>query len=314
MQIKVYRFISNLPAFRNPVLTIGTFDGVHKGHQKIIQRINEIARQHNGESVVLTFHPHPRTVLHPEDPSLKLINTLEERIELLDQYGINYLLLSTFSREFSQLTPEEYIADCLIRKIHPKTIVIGYDHRFGKDRAGDIRLMKKYAGTYGYRVEEIPAQVVDDMRVSSTKIRKAILAGEISRANDLLGHYFTLRGKVIEGNKVGKELGFPTANLFVEDKNKIIPGIGIYAVYVRYAGKRYKGMLYIGYRPTFSGTEKTIEVNIFNLDGRLYGQELIIDFVAKTRDDKRFSSREELAEQLARDKEDALRVLGTTDK
>lgn len=308
-KIKVYRFLSNLPSFSCPVLTIGTFDGVHLGHQKIIKRIREIADEQEGETLLLTFHPHPKFVLHPDDYNLKLINTLDERIELLEQYGIDNLLIGSFTDEFSQLEPENYLHNFIMEKIKPTNIVIGFDHRFGKGRKGDIGLMKKMAPELDYKIEEIPVEQINDIKISSTKIREAIAAGNIQEANKLSGHPFTLSGQVITGNQVGIQIGFPTANIFVENKRKLIPGIGIYAVFVHYRGKRYKGMLYIGFRPTFSGTEKTIEVNIFDLNANLYGETLGIDFIAKTRDDVRFNSREALVKQLEQDKIDTLAVL-----
>jgi len=308
-KIKVYRFLSNLPSFANPVLTIGTFDGVHLGHQKIIKRIREIADKQQGETLLLTFHPHPKFILHPDNYRLKLINTLEERIELLEQYGIDNVLIASFTGHFAQLSPSDYLRDSIMKKIKPKTIVIGFDHRFGKNRQGDIGLMKQMAPELGYRIEEIPVEQVNDLKISSTKIRAAIANGHIREANILSGHPFTLSGQVITGNQVGIEIGYPTANIFVENKRKLIPGIGIYAVFVYYRKKKYKGMLYIGFRPTFSGTEKTIEVNIFDLNTNLYGETLRIDFIAKTRNDVRFESREAMIEQLKQDKLETLKVL-----
>lgn len=307
--MKVYRFLDDLPRFRNPVLTIGTFDGVHEGHQQIIGRINAMAREMDGESILLTFHPHPRLVLNPNDTSLQLINTLQEKIDLLDHYGIHEMIIATFSKAFAKTSPRDYIKHFLVDKIQPKVIVIGYDHHFGKDRAGNIETLRQYAGEFGYRVEEIEKHIVDDVGVSSTKIREAIAAGHITQANHLLGHPFRLTGRVIKGHQIGNQLGYPTANLFVEDKHKIIPGVGIYAARVRVGEQWFKGMLYIGYRPTFSGKEKAIEVNLFDFNGNLYGDELTLDIVAEIRGDKRFDTPEELAAQMAADKEATLRIL-----
>ncbi len=307
--MKVYRFLDDLPRFRNPVLTIGTFDGVHEGHQQIIGRINAMAREMDGESILLTFHPHPRLVLNPNDTSLQLINTLQEKIDLLDHYGIHEMIIATFSKAFAQTSPRDYIKHFLVDKIQPKVIVIGYDHHFGKDRGGNIETLRQYAGAFGYRVEEIEKHIVEDVGVSSTKIREAISAGQITQANHLLGHPFRLTGRVIKGHQIGNQLGYPTANLFVEDKHKIIPGVGIYASRVRVGEQWYKGMLYIGYRPTFSGKEKAIEVNLFDFNGNLYGDELTLDIVAEIRGDKRFDTPEELAAQMAADKEATLRIL-----
>lgn len=307
--MKVYRFLDDLPTFRNPVLTIGTFDGVHEGHQQIIARINEIAEAIDGESILLTFHPHPRLVLNPNDTELQLINTLEEKIDLLDQYGIHEMIIATFSKDFAQTTPKDYIRHFLVEKIQPKVIVIGYDHHFGKDRAGNIETLREHADEFGYQVEEIAKHLVDDAGVSSTKIREAITEGQIRKANQLLGHPFRLTGRVIKGHQIGNQLGYPTANIFIEDKHKIVPGVGIYATRVRVDNTWYKGMLYIGYRPTFSGTEKAIEVNLFDFSGNLYGDQLTLDIVAEIRGDKKFDTPEELSAQMAADKEATLAIL-----
>lgn len=307
--MEVYRYLDHLPNFKNPVLTIGTFDGVHIGHQKIIERILEVAHEVQGESILLTFHPHPRQVLQPDANEIKLINTLDERIELLEKYGIHHIIIATFTEIFSQTEPEVYVSDFLVEKIHPSRIVIGYDHQFGKGRKGDIELLKRLSSRFGYKVEEIPRQLVDDKAVSSTKIRKALLAGKIKSANELSGHPFVLSGKVIHGNQVGTSLGYPTANIFVEDKSKIIPGTGIYAAFVMIGENKYKSMMYIGYRPTFSGTEKSIEVNIFDFEGNLYNQDIRLELVAEIRGDMKFETATELANQMSKDKIAALQLL-----
>lgn len=305
----VYRFIDHLPPFRNPVLTIGTFDGVHIGHQKIIERIREIATSVGGESILLTFHPHPRQVLHPDGHEIKLINTLDERIELLEKYGINKIIIATFDENFANTDPEVYVSEFLIKKIHPTKIVIGYDHRFGRNRKGDIDLLRKLSSQFNYTLEEIPRQLVEDKAVSSTKIRNALLAGKINEANSLSGHYFILCGKVIHGNHVGAELGYPTANIFVEDKSKLIPGTGIYAAYAYLDKIRYGAMMYIGYRPTFSGSEKSIEINLFDFDGNLYNRHLKIEIVSEIRGDIKFDTMEDLSKQMGLDKIASKRIL-----
>ena len=302
----VYKFMDDLPEFENAVLTIGTFDGVHVGHQKILSRINEMAAEIYGESVLLTFHPHPRLVLNPDDDSLKLINTLDEKIELLEQYGINNLIIASFTEDFSHTEPEQYVKDFLIKKIHPKKIIIGYDHHFGRDRKGNIGTLKMLQDKYGYEIEEIPKQLIEHIAVSSTKIRKSIQHGEMELANELLGHYFSMEGKVIKGNQIGNQLGFPTANIFIENKNKLIPGEGVYAAYVYFNDGLYKGMLYIGNRPTFSGRDKSIEINIFDLDEDLYGKHIKLEVVAEIRKDEKFESAEALKAQLLKDKEATL--------
>ena len=302
----VYKFMDDLPEFKNAVLTIGTFDGVHVGHQKIISRINEIAEEIDGESILLTFHPHPRLVLNPDDDSLKLINTLEEKIDLLEQYGINNLIIASFTEDFAHTEPEQYVKDFLVKKIHPKKIIIGYDHHFGRDRKGNINSLKALEKKFDYEVEEIPKQLIEHIAVSSTKIRKSIQLGEIELANELLGHYFSLEGKVIKGNQIGNQLGYPTANIFIENKNKLIPGEGVYAALVTHNEHQYKGMLYIGNRPTFSGRDKSIEINIFDLDEDLYGKHIKIEVVAEIRKDEKFDSAEALKDQLLKDKEATL--------
>lgn len=307
--MKVYQFDDRLPLFDHAVLTMGTFDGVHIGHQTIINRVNELAHERGGESVLLTFHPHPRLVLHPGDTDLKLLNTLEERIHWLDHFGLDNLVIATFSKSFSQTSPKDYIQHVLFDKFKPEVVVIGYDHHFGKNRQGGLEEIRQYGEEYGYRTIEIPKQLVDDASVSSTKIRKAIASGELTQANKLLGHPYSLTGKVIKGHKIGSELGYPTANLLMEDPNKLVPGSGIYATYVVVNDNRYKGMLYIGQRPTFQGTETAIEVNLFDFDGDLYGDFIRLEIVADLRRDQHFETSEELSAQMAQDKEAALHVL-----
>ena len=305
----VYRFVNDLPQFENAVLTIGTFDGVHVGHQKIIAKIKELAGQVNGKTVLLTFHPHPRLVLHPEETSLKLINTLDEKIHLLDRYGIDYLLIASFTEGFSQTDPEAYVRDFLVKKINPRIIAIGYDHHFGKDRKGNIEVLKELSVKYGFEVVEIPKQLVEDIAVSSTKVRQAILNGEIKKANELLGHHFSFEGQVIRGKGIGNELGYPTANIFVDDKNYILPAAGVYAALAEAEGQQLEGMLYIGNRPTFSGEELGIEINIFDWHGSLYGKKVKVEVVAEVRGDEKFDNAAQLQAQIAKDKEAVMAIL-----
>lgn len=307
--MNVYHFLQANPVFRNAVLTIGTFDGVHLGHQKVIGRIRALARELDGESVVLTFHPHPRQVLHPEDESLKLIQTLDERMACLERYGIDNLLIATFSSAFSQVEPEEYVRELLVKKIAPRAIVIGYNHRFGHNRKGDVVLLERLSTEYGFSVHLISKEEMDHIHVSSTNIREALLQGDIDLANRLLGHPFEIAGVVIRGNGVGAQLGYPTANIFVEEPGKIIPGDGIYAVAVEHGGVRYRGMLYIGKRPTYHGIETSIEVNIFDFDKSIYGERLRVELKARIRGDQMFESGEELKDQLGKDKEAAKTML-----
>ncbi|MBE7176835.1 MAG: bifunctional riboflavin kinase/FAD synthetase [Mucilaginibacter polytrichastri] len=332
--MKLYQHIDEFEKRENAVVTIGTFDGVHLGHQQIIHRLKELAAQSGGETVILTFFPHPRMILHPEQQDLKLISTMPEKAELLRNLGIDHLIITPFSRDFSNQSPEDYIRDVLINKIGTKTIVIGYDHRYGKDRSGGLAQMQEFRMRYGYEVEEISEQDVHDVAVSSTKIRHAILQGEIGTANAFLGYKFFLNGKVIRGDQIGRTLGYPTANIFVPETYKLIPGDGIYAVTVavstQQSGKSYqpvsdletpdsrlpssgssfKGMAYIGHRPTINGMTRNIEVNIFDFDGDIYDHQIRMDFHAFIRGDVRFNSLDELTVQLGKDKDDVLRWFG----
>ncbi len=313
--MKVYTDLSKLDEFRNAVITIGSFDGVHAGHQKILERVRQLAKEVDGESVLVTFHPHPRLVVNPDDKSLRLLTTVHEKVELVNRYGIDHLVFVPFTKGFSQQPPEDYIKNFLVRYFKPARIVIGYDHKFGKHRMGNIELLKQYHKELGYEVEEIPKQEVDHIAVSSTKVRKALLQGEIIPATELLNHYFSLAGEVVRGQAIGKEIGFPTANLDMKDKHKLIPGDGIYAVYVHYDGHRYDGMLYLGKRPTLDNHDNYVcEVNIFDFDKDIYGQKLKIDFVRRIRNDEKFPGLDALKQQLIRDKANALAVLGETSK
>ena len=300
--MRVFRDLSELPTFKNAVITIGTFDGVHKGHQKLIARINELASQKNGESLIVTFHPHPRLVINPQDTSLKLLNTIEEKITLLTTYHVNNIVVVPFSRHFSDLSPEPYITDFLVKKFQPACIVIGYDHKFGKDRAGDIGLLHRLGISYHYAVEEISKESVDDMAISSTKIREALQEGNIATATELLGHSYTVSGLVVKGFQNGRKLGYPTANIQTKDPNKLVPKTGIYAVKVTYQQQVFKGMLSIGYNPTFEGKEQTIEVNILDFDKDIYGEDISLEFIAYIRDEKKFDSLEALIAAIDADK------------
>lgn len=238
---------------KNAVVTSGTFDGVHIGHQKILKRITNLAKATNGESIVLTFWPHPRFILQPNDHSLKLLSTLEEKAHLLAKAGIDYLIKIPFTEEFSKLTSEEFIKNILIDKLSTKILVIGYDHRFGRNREGSFDFLKANEKAFGFAIEEIPKQEIDDMGVSSTKIREALLGMEVTAANSYLGRPYSLSGTVVEGEKIGRSIGFPTANIAVEEKYKLIPRDGVYAVNVMFEHKKYHGMLNIGMRPTVNG-------------------------------------------------------------
>ncbi len=324
--MKIYHDILEFKPLQNAVVTIGTFDGVHLGHQKIIARLQELARQCGGETVILTFFPHPRMILHPEDQNLKLITTIAEKAKLLEDLGIDHLIITPFSRDFSNLSAEEYIRKMLVDRIGTKKMVIGYDHRFGKDRSGGLTELQHFAPIYGYEVEEIPEQDVNEVAVSSSQIRNAVLKGETALANQFLGYTFFITGKVIRGDQIGRTLGYPTANLFIEESYKLIPADGIYAVTVSgfelpVAGSNpnaktdnlqlttynsKNGMAYIGHRPTINGMSRNIEVNIFDFNQDIYNQTLQMSFHAFIRHDVKFAGLEELTQQLGRDKESVL--------
>ncbi|QMU27881.1 bifunctional riboflavin kinase/FAD synthetase [Adhaeribacter radiodurans] len=307
--MQVIRSLSEFPELSRAVVTSGTFDGVHIGHQKILQRLIQIAQQTNGQSVVITYWPHPRLVLHPETQNLHLLSTIEERIEQLAVFGIDYLLIIPFTREFASLDSEQFITDILIKTIHTKKLVIGYDHRFGRNRMGSFEYLRQHAPELGFEVEEIPRQDIDHMAVSSTKIRVALENGEVKIANTYLGRSYSLRGTVVKGKQLGRTLGYPTANLDVSDQHKLIPKQGIYTVKVKIQQQVWGGMLSIGTNPTVGGTQQTIEVNIFDFEGDLYGQEITLLFVDRIRDEENYASLEELISQLHRDKETALHTL-----
>ena len=309
--MKVYRHLDEFQKVENAVVTIGTFDGVHVGHRKIISRLTEVANEIKGESVILTFFPHPRMILNPEQENLKLITTINEKAALLEQLGVDHLIITPFTRDFSNLSAETYISKILVENIGISMIVIGYDHHFGKDRQGNLSALQKFATEYGYEVEEIPEQDIHDVAVSSTQIRNALLRGDVQTANDFLGYPFSLFGQVIKGDQLGRTLGFPTANLLIEENYKLIPNDGIYAVKVRFRenSQTYKGMAYIGNRPTINGMSRNIEVNIFDFDQDIYRQYITVEFIHFIRGDVRFDNIEALKLQIASDKQSALKLL-----
>lgn len=310
--MKIYHGLDDFARLNYAVVTSGTFDGVHVGHKKILSRLREIAARNEGETVVITFWPHPRLVLHPEDDSLKLLNTFEEKAELLKQEGINHLVRIPFTKEFSQLSSEQFIKEILVNTIGTKKLVIGYDHRFGHNREGSFEQLKLDGPQYGFEVEEIPRQDVDHVGVSSTKIRQALEIGDLETATHLLGQEYRITGRVVLGDKLGRILGFPTANVEVDSKYKLIPADGIYAVTVVHEHSRYKAMLYIGNRPTVGGSKRNIEVNIFDFNKNIYGDTLMVFFHTLIRRDSKFRDLEELKQQLHKDKEEALKALGET--
>jgi riboflavin kinase/FMN adenylyltransferase len=306
--MQVHRDISGLPHFKNAVLTIGTFDGVHEGHRKIIAALIEQATKVDGESVIITFDPHPRKILNLEK-HLQLINTREEKIELISKTGIDHLVIVPFNQEFASQTAEEYVEDFLIKKCRPHTIIIGYDHHFGKDRKGNFTLLEIKAGIHHFKLMEIPKHVLDEVSVSSTKIRNALLNSDIDLANKLLGYSFFFEGIVVKGDQLGRQLGYPTANLEYTDADKIHLGHGVYAVYVTIDGKQLKGMLSIGNRPTIPGSKELVEVNIFNWNEDIYGKSIRITVLKYLRPQEKYSNLEQLKDQLKQDKESSLNIL-----
>lgn len=306
--MKVYYSADDLPVLSKAVVTIGTFDGVHLGHQAILEQLQQEAARIGGETVIITFHPHPRKVVAVSQP-VYLINTIEEKIGLLGKKGIDHLVVVPFTEEFSKQSPEEYVEQFLVKKFHPHTIIIGYDHRFGQGRKGDYKLLEALSPKFGFQLLEIPAHVINESTVSSTRIREAVLKGDIEAANALLGYDFFFEGKVVDGKKLGRELGYPTANLDIENAEKLVPGNGIYVVEVSVGGKVYGGMMSIGVRPTIGVTERTIEVNIFEFDKDIYGSRLRVHVRKYLREEMKFNNLEELKAQLGADKEDSLRVL-----
>lgn len=299
----VYHHISELSALTNSIVTIGTFDGVHLGHQKIIKRLVELKNKQGGEIVLFTFAPHPRKVLFPEQTDLKLITTTEEKCKLLQQFGVDHVLVYPFTKEFSKMHAQDYISDIIAKGLKTKTLVIGYDHHFGANREGNIETLKQFAPIYNFNVEEISAQEINQLNISSTRIRKAIDEGDIQTANDFLGYRFFITGKVIKGKQLGRTIGYPTANVFIEDTDKLIPKIGVYAVNVILNNSVYKGMLNIGVNPTTDTDNKIkIEVNIFEFDKEIYDETLKLEFVKRIRDEEKFANLDELKKALANDK------------
>lgn len=295
----------------NPVVTIGTFDGVHLGHQRVISRLKEFAKKHNGETVIFTFYPHPRLVTSEKETNLRLLTTLEEKQSLFEKYGIDHLVVYPFDKKFSELSYAEFVEQILVDKMHTHCLVVGYDHRFGKNREGGFEYLKNCAKKFRFKLEKLDALSVNEENVSSTKIREALQAGDMIKANHYLGYKFTLNGTVVSGKQLGRKLGFPTANIESSDKHKIIPGYGVYAVKVVVNGVQLNGMLNIGTRPTFNknADNRSIEVNIFDFAEDIYGNEITLIFIDKIRNEQKFDGVEMLVKQLQKDKKAALKIL-----
>ena len=307
--MQVHFDMEQLPAMHQAVITIGTFDGVHLGHRKIIDALKKEAARIGGESVIITFDPHPRRVLS-NDPSLQLINTLEEKIYLIGALGVDHLVVVPFTQAFAHQSAEAYISAFLVNRFHPHTIIIGYDHRFGKGREGGYQLLEQKASEYGYKLLEIPKHVIDEIDISSTKIRKALLSSDVETANKLLGYRFFFEGVVVRGDAIGRTLGYPTANLQYTSSDKIHLGHGVYAVYAYVNGEEKKGMLSIGTRPTLhQALAEAVEVNIFDFEGNLYDRLLKIEVKKYLRPQVKYSTLDELVQQLAIDKAESLQCL-----
>ncbi|RDY60295.1 bifunctional riboflavin kinase/FAD synthetase [Flagellimonas nanhaiensis] len=289
-------------------ITIGTFDGVHLGHRKILERLINNAKISGLKSTVLTFFPHPRMVLQ-KDTDIKLLNTLEEKTQILDSLGLDYLIIHPFTKEFSRLSATEFVRDILVNGLKTKKVIIGYDHRFGRNRNANIQDLITFGNTLDFEVEEIPAQEIDDVSVSSTKIRNALLEGDVVTANSYLNYPYMLTGTISKGKGLGKKFGFPTANLHIEEEYKLIPKNGVYVVKSLLEGNEFHGMMNIGYNPTVSGTKKTIEINFFDFEGDLYDQKVQIGILHRIRDEHKFDSVEELQEQLKKDKHHSLELI-----
>lgn len=303
----IHKDIDNIKINR-PYVTIGTFDGVHLGHQHIFKELIKEARENDGESVVITFWPHPRMIINPEPRKVSMINTIEEKQELIKNIGVQHFIILPFSKEFARLSSKEFIHSYLYKKIGIKGLIVGYDHRFGKDRQGNIKELQNCADRYGFSIRKLSPFSLDEQIVSSTLIRDALFSGEIEKANSYLSRKFTLPGIVSDGKKIGRDLGFPTANIRPESKFKLVPKDGVYAVKVKIDDKLYMGMLNIGTRPTFEddGEERSIEVHIIEYEGDLYGLEIKLFFYKRIRNELKFSSIEELVSQLKTDKQQIL--------
>lgn len=307
--MKIYHQLADFHPPQYSVVTSGTFDGVHLGHQKILGRLKELAARKQGETVLLTYWPHPRLILQPEDKSLRLLSTLSEKVNLLEEMGVDHLIILPFTKELSQMSSEEFIREILVDKIQTKTLVIGYDHKFGKNREGSFEYLQSHSHLFGFAIEEISRQDVDDLGVSSTKIRTALAQGDISTANKYLGRPYDLSGQVVNGQQIGRSLGFPTANIQIADDFKLLPRDGAYAVHAEVNSIQYKAILNIGDRPTVDGEKKTIEAHLIDFKGNLYGQELRIYFQEFLREEKKFESLDALKNQLVIDRERAIFIL-----
>ena len=308
--MKVFSSIPNFPLENKTIITIGTFDGVHLGHKVILARLNEIAKKTKYKSVLLTFSPHPRHVLQKDDQEMKLINTLNEKQDLLEKAGLDNLVVHEFTKEFSRIKSINFVRDILVEKLNVHTLVIGYDHHFGRNREGSIPELKVLAELYGFSIELISPQLFQDVTISSTKIRQLLEKGEIEKANHYLGYDFFINGKVVKGNGIGKTIGFPTANILIKNKWKLLPSDGVYAVKVNINDRCFKGMMNIGQKPTVDGKGKSLEVHIFDFSNDIYGKVIKVKVIKRIRDEKKFKDLQGLKKQLFIDKNRVIQILG----
>ena len=302
--------ISNYDKKHPTAITIGTFDGVHIGHRKILERLINDAKKTGLRSTVLTFFPHPRMVLQ-KDTEIRLLNTIQEKIKILEFIGLDYLIIHPFTLEFSRLSSTEFVRDILVNELKVKKIIIGYDHRFGRNRNANIQDLFAFGNALNFEVEEIAAQEIDDVSVSSTKIRNALIEGDIKTANEYLGYNYMLTGDVKKGKGLGRQLNFPTANLFIAEKYKLIPKNGVYVVKSILNDKLFYGMMNIGFNPTVGGSAKSIEIHFFDFNADLYGQNIQVDILERIRDEHKFNSLEELKVQLLKDKETSIHIISS---
>ena len=311
--MKIIRSIDAFDTSEKTIVTIGTFDGIHIGHKKILKDLIATAKKEGKKSVLLTFFPHPRMVLQ-KDKAILLLNTLDEKSMLLEKMGLDYLIIHPFSKEFSRLTALDFVRDVLVNKLNTSRLIIGYDHHFGKNREGNIHQLKEYSLLYDFKIEEIPAQDIDDVFVSSTKIRVALKEGNLKTANNYLGYHYMLSGIVVKGKKLGGTIGFPTANIEVKESYKLIPSKGVYIIITRINGDLYNGIMNIGFNPTVLGKHQTIEAHLFDFNENLYGKKITVEFVYFLREERKFKSVEELVAQLNIDKENAISFLSNNPK
>lgn len=306
----VHYDIGNLPEFRQAAVTVGSFDGVHQGHRKLIRQLRRLSGIIRGESVVITFDPHPRNIVDPQDKKVALLSSREEKIRLLEETGIDHLVFVPFTLDFAQLTADEYIEKFLVAHFRPRYILIGFNHRFGIHRQGDVRFLRWKADAFGYEVIQVTGTRLDGEPISSSRIRKELISNRIDLANRLLGRPYPLTGVVIQGDQVGRTIGFPTANLRLDDKDKLLPGDGIYAAYAHWQGQRFRAMLYIGHKPTLpQNSHRVTEVHLIDFHEQIYGEHLLVEMIAFVREDRQFSDTESLRQQILTDRKQILMVL-----